>query len=299
MVISVSHAWECREHPDPLRFQLENLVNALSLYDAAYFSELWVFFDYMCLFQWRRTPQEERSYQKAMTNVQVMYAHSSTLTFRMEHLTPEDLWKKALEEEEYQIPVYDGESRTIKQLPLKDLVHNRNSYHERGWCQGEKEWAAARSVQAQNVVIDGEEDEEEKIKKVPTDPEAFILRMGSAKFTWANDRNSVIDLQRKIFKQKVTIRKELHWMNLTTGDIKELTGALPHGFAAETAQVTALIQAQPHVCVYSRLFMQEKMCLFDRHIQLAVPFHVDLSNHKHQPCLHCRLCVLCLCSSWC
>ena len=53
MIISVSHAWESREHPDPVRFQLQNLVNALALYGAAYYSELWVFFDYVSLFQWR------------------------------------------------------------------------------------------------------------------------------------------------------------------------------------------------------------------------------------------------------
>ena len=256
MVISVSHAWECKEHPDPLRFQLENLVNALALYDAAYFSELWVFFDYMCLFQWRRTPQEERSYQKAMTNVQVLFAHSSTLTFRMEHLTPEDLWKKALDDEDYKIPVYDAESRMIKRFPLKDLVRNRNSYHERGWCQGEKEWAAARSVPAQNLVIDGEEAKDEKIKQIPMDPTAFIDQMKRAKFTWANDRNSVIDLQKKIFKQKVTIREQLALTNLTSGDIEELTGALPHykrlkvlmiqGFTTKTNQVISLIQARPN-----------------------------------------------------
>ena len=144
----------------------------------------------------------------------------------------------------------------IKELPLTDLVHNRNSYHERGWCQGEKEWAAARSVPAQNLVIDGEEDREDK--KIPTEPDAFIRRMASAKFTWANDRNSVIDLQRKIFKQKGTIRKKLHWKDLTSQDIGELTKALPHyrqlkileidGFTAERAQIHDLFQARLNCC---------------------------------------------------
>ena len=259
MVISVSHPWESREHPDPLRFQLQNLVNAVSLYDAAYFSELWIFLDYVSLYQWRRNPKEERSYQKSMTNVQVLYAHSSTLTFRMEHVTPDDVWTKALKDEEYRIPVYDGDSRQIKLLPLKDLVHNRNSYHERGWCQGEKEWAAARSVPAQNLVIDGEENEEEKTKKIPTDPDVFIHQISTAKFTWANDRASVVDLQRKIFKEKVTNRKWLHLTDLTERDVVELTSALPYyrqlkdleikGFTiADTAEVIALIQARGKFC---------------------------------------------------
>ncbi|CAE7710069.1 NLRC3, partial [Symbiodinium necroappetens] len=36
MLISVSHAWETREHPDPCGDQLKRLVSCLSLYDAAY-----------------------------------------------------------------------------------------------------------------------------------------------------------------------------------------------------------------------------------------------------------------------
>ena len=200
----------------------------------------------------------EAQCQKAMTNVQVMYSHSSTLTFRMEHITPQDMWMRALTDEDYKIPVYDGESREIKLLPLKDLMPNRNDYNERGWCLGEKDWAAARSVPAQNLVIDGEEDEE-KIKKIPTEPGAFIHRMRRAKFTWANDRDSVIDLQRKIFKQKVTICKRLHLTELTAHDMEELTGALPHytqlevleieEFTAEPAQVISFIEAQPKFVV--------------------------------------------------
>lgn len=42
MIVSVSHAWETREHPDPCRFQLQNLADCA----AAYLSDLWLFFDY-------------------------------------------------------------------------------------------------------------------------------------------------------------------------------------------------------------------------------------------------------------
>ena len=214
--------------------------------------------------RWRRNAKEERSYQKAMTNVQLMYSHSSTLTFRMEHITPQDMWTRALNDEEHKIPVYDGESRGIKLLPLKDLMPNRNDYNERGWCLGEKDWAAARSVPAQNLLIDGEEDEKEKIKKIPTEPGQFMHRMCTAKFTWANDRESVIDLQRKIFKQKVTICKGLHLEDLTAHDMEELTAALPHykelkvldiqKFTAETAQFKAFFEAQPSQSLLSFYF---------------------------------------------
>ena len=49
IICSVSHGWETREHPDPCGFQLEQIVNAVSLYDAAYDAEIWIFYDYSCL----------------------------------------------------------------------------------------------------------------------------------------------------------------------------------------------------------------------------------------------------------
>ena len=241
-----------------------------------------------------------------MTNVQVMYSHSSTLTFRMERITPQDMWTRALNDEDYKIPVYDGESRGIKLLSLKDLMPNRNDYNERGWCSGEKDWAAARSVPAQNLLIDGEEDEEEQIKKIPTEPGQFMHRMATAKFTWANDRDSVIDLQRKIFKQKVTICKGLHLTDLTADDMEELTAALPHYkelnildiqlFYAETAQCEALVEAQPSRSLSSFYF--EKF--FDGPVRYVLPCQiVHPSNHSNRAFLDRRRCALCLCKRWC
>ena len=75
-IVSVSHAWETREHPDPCRFQLQNLADCA----AAYLSDLWLFFDYTSFYQWQRSAQQELT---SMRNVQVLYAHKCTLTFCM------------------------------------------------------------------------------------------------------------------------------------------------------------------------------------------------------------------------
>jgi len=50
IICSISHAWETREHPDPCGYQLEQVVNAVSLYEAAYEAEIWIFYDYTSLY---------------------------------------------------------------------------------------------------------------------------------------------------------------------------------------------------------------------------------------------------------
>ena len=50
IICSISHAWETREHPDPCGYQLEQAVNAVSLYEAAYEAEVWIFYDYTSLY---------------------------------------------------------------------------------------------------------------------------------------------------------------------------------------------------------------------------------------------------------
>ena len=255
MIVSVSHAWETREHPDPCRFQLQNLVDCVSLYDAAYSSDLWLFYDYTSLYQWRRTAEEELSYQRAMRNVQVLYAHRSTLTFRMECLTPQAMWSAAENDPASKVPVYHGPSRMVVPLPLKDLVRNSNLYLVRGWCLAEREWSASRSVIGQNVVIYGGSGEDQEMKKIPTSPDVFVQRMARSVFTHRVDCDSVIELQRKIFFSKVTKCEQLHLTHLTNADVDELVASLPHyrglkvlkidRFSADVEQIIAFGQAEP------------------------------------------------------
>ena len=259
MICSISHAWETREHPDPCLFQLKNLVNGLSLYDAAYFSEIWVFYDYVSLFQWqRKTTVQERSFRRAMGNMHLMYAHQSSLTFRLECLTPPDVWAAACDDETFKVPVYHEPSGTVVFIPLRDLMANGVVYNGRGWCIAEKEWSAARSVLGQNMVMDGEADDEsgdQETKKVPTAPDGFIRQMETSNFTHRNDQKDVVHLQEKIFYEKVTARKYLKLSDLTQAHLVELTGSLPHYqnlqvlkielFTGEKEQVIAFVQALP------------------------------------------------------
>ncbi|CAK9028353.1 LRR and CARD domains-containing protein 3) (Nucleotide-binding oligomerization domain protein 3) [Durusdinium trenchii] len=129
-------------------------------------------------------------------------------------------------------------------------------YNGRGWCIAEKEWSAARSVLGQNMVMDGEADDEsgdQETKKVPTAPDGFIRQMETSNFTHRNDQKDVVHLQEKIFYEKVTARKYLKLSDLTQAHLVELTGSLPHYqnlqvlkielFTGEKEQVIAFVQA--------------------------------------------------------
>ena len=151
IICSISHAWETREHPDPCRYQLEQIAQRVALYEAAFKADVWVFYDYASLFQFERfSPEEKSSFGAAMQNMHVMYAHEHTLTLRIESLTPDDVWNRMMANETELVRVYDKDEKNVVAKPLKDLFPNRNAYTSRGWCMAEVEWSSLRSG-SQNV----------------------------------------------------------------------------------------------------------------------------------------------------
>ncbi|CAE7246122.1 Nlrc3 [Symbiodinium sp. CCMP2592] len=234
MIISISHAWETREHPDPCGDQLNRLVDRLCLYDAAYYSDIWVFYDYISLFQFeRRTSAEEESFRRSMNHMHVLYAHDYSWTFRIEALTPRDVWDATLANAEHLVTVYDAASKTVRGRPLKELVPNRVPYQSRGWCKAEVEWSSCRSRSEQNRQIDAPDPdsgfESDVLQgKVPMAPEVFEEGMAKAEFTHRNDAAAVLQLQRKIFHQKVSECEELLLADLPKGELGQLAKALIH-----------------------------------------------------------------------
>ncbi|CAE7246186.1 NLRC3 [Symbiodinium sp. CCMP2592] len=244
MMISISHAWETREHPDPCGDQLSRLVDCLSLYEAAYYSEIWVFYDYVSLFQFeRRTSAEEESFRRSMSHMHVLYAHDCNWTFRLEALTPDDVWDAALQNSEHLVMVYDVESGSVQGRPLGELVPNRVHYRGRGWCKAEVEWSSCRSRSDQNQCIDAGQSkrgvESAKARaarvsraplqgKVPMAPEVFEEDMKNAAFTHRDDAAEVQKLQWEIFHQKVSECEEALLANLPKGEVSQLARALKH-----------------------------------------------------------------------
>ena len=227
-----------RRWPELRRYQLEHIASHTALFDAAFEADVWVFYDYTSLFQYERDPNshEERSFRKAMANMHIMYCHEYNLTLRIESLTPEDTWNAMMANENELVPVWDQESKTVKALPLKSLVENRNLYLERGWCMAEVEWSSLRGVNAQHQRIDKPKAGEDSDKsgkdqnlngKIPMTPERFQAAMESSKFTHRSDAEAVIQLQEKIYFEKVTACEELILEGLPGTEVAALAATLP------------------------------------------------------------------------
>ena len=239
MMISISHAWETREHPDPCGDQLNRMVDRLCLYDAAYESEIWVFYDYVSLFQFeRQTSAEEESFRRSMSHMHVLYAHNCNWTFRLESLTQDDVWDAALQNSEHLVMVYDVTSKTVRGCPLNKLVANRVPYRSRGWCKAEVEWSSCRSRSEQNQRIDAPQSKdriESRYRqgqrallqgKVPMAPEVFEEDMKKAAFTHRDDAAEVQKLQRDVYHVKVAACSEALLANLPSGELGQLAKAL-------------------------------------------------------------------------
>ena len=236
-ICSVSHAWETKEHPDPCRYQLELVANRAAWYEAAFETEMWIFYDFTSLFQFKRLlPEEERSFRAAMDDMHVMYSHECTMTFRIETLTPQSVWESTKENDQELIPVWDANSERMESKPLKSLEENRTPYLNRGWCIGEISWSSLRYHNAQDQRIDclGSDQVEPDSQgqgltgKVPLTPDRFQEVVKDAKFTHRdNDLPLVIRLQEKIFEEKVAKCEHLVLKGLPAEEIRALARALP------------------------------------------------------------------------
>ena len=224
--------------PELRRYQLEHIASHTALFEAAFKADVWVFYDYTSLFQYERdaNSHEERSFRKAMANMHLMYCHECNLTLRIESLTPEDTWNAMKANEKEPVPVWDQESKTVKALPLKSLVENRNLYLERGWCMAEVEWSSLRRANAQHQRIDKpkagknsdkSEGDQNLNGKIPMTPKRFKAAMESSKFTHRSDAATVIHLQEKIYFEKVMACEELILEGLTGTEIAALAATLP------------------------------------------------------------------------
>ena len=212
------------------------MVSHLSLFVAAFAADIWLFFDYVSLFQFKReTETEEQSFRRSMRNMHAMYAHESTMTFRVESLTPKQRLQKAIQDG-LQVKIFHEKSGLIQPVPLGNLKQNQNPYFDRGWCRAEMSWSSVRGHTAQNQRVDLEVAVTKKKKvidahltgRTPVAPDAFAADMHSAAFTHRSDAGAVIDLQEKIFLEKVTKRRKLKVEGISLQQMQALTQSLRH-----------------------------------------------------------------------
>ena len=167
-----------------------------------------------------------------------MYAHESTITFRLESLTPEHRWQEAIKDgSQVTIFHFHDTSGLVQPVPLHALTRNTNAYLERGWCRAEVNWSSVRGDTAQNQRIDVELMEETNSEtgtdacltgKTPVAPDAFASDMHSAAFTHRSDADVVIELQKQVFLEKVTKRRNLKLEGVSLDQMQALAQSLHH-----------------------------------------------------------------------
>ena len=216
-IVSVSHVWESREHPDPWGYQLNELIEKLKGYES---EETWVFIDYISLYQYKRTATQHESFQHAMRHMHLLYAHDAVQeVVRLENLTPKTYtWYSKMigaVATPRLVDVYCEKTGQVEAVPLNNLIFNKVPYASRGWCRAELQWASTK------FHIEG---------YAPMTPKMFQQRVlhgqeglpGSLKFTHRSDSGAVMELQEKIFKLKVPYRKKLQVWHFPADEVQSL-----------------------------------------------------------------------------
>lgn len=160
----------------------------------------WLFYDYSSLHQFlRTTADEESSFRKAMGNMQVIYCHEFTMTYRIEDLAPPNL-----RDMEKTCSIYHVPSAALAEVSLAEVTDNDTDYLERGWCAAEMQWSQSRSNTDSTWRITDNGLDREESKRAPMPPEIFrsLAEEGKLKFTHRSDLEPVLHLQETVFIQK-------------------------------------------------------------------------------------------------
>ncbi|CAE7453862.1 ABCA5 [Symbiodinium sp. CCMP2592] len=233
IILSVSHTWESQQHPDPWGWQLQSLLQhlqssstVLALSPATLLflrrecnTEFWVFIDFMCLPQYKRSEEEQQFFKRAMRSMHLLYAHEYIgRVIRLEELTPESQKSTS-----GSISIYCENTGRFEPRPYGELVLNGTLYSMRGWCIAEVQWMSCQEV------FDGFS---------PMVPAIFQERVARGeqgladglvlKFTHHSDAELVSQLQELVFLEHARKRTKLTASNLPQQEIVILGSALPH-----------------------------------------------------------------------
>ena len=227
-ILSVSHCWEAKQHPDPFAFQAGDLLAKLGTFPCESF---WVFIDFICLPQYYRTPQEQVFFKRAMANMHVLYAHRNVhWVFRLEKLaderakaSPPDFINIYYEE----VGAEPGSGKFGPQ-PFHKLVLNDTPYHERGWCAAEKQWMNTKELIEAFAPMTPNRFRERVKRGHQNFPDGLVL-----KFTWRSDEEIVVKLQEKIFLQQAQRRQILYASGLPEAELLLLAECLQHFVSLE------------------------------------------------------------------
>ena len=249
-ILAISHSWESKQHPDPWNFQLEFMMEEIEKVSEHVFG---VFFDYTSLYQYKRSPQEEKSYKKAMAEVYTLYAHEFTYTLCINKLTPK---QRRMDGMHGQVMAYyedDNGKSGVQLVEIKDLdrkVGNRK-YLKRGWCISELQWSALRNIKEDKEVPEfGQMNPKgqklwQHLAPVPHDLFRKKLSTREVKFTHREDMELVIKAQKAAFSSKVEQSDKLHLNELNSEQLDIFGDAVHHYPKLNTLEICKSSLAMP------------------------------------------------------
>ena len=162
--------------------------------------------------------RQEVLYQKAMRNIQVLYAHNHTFTLRIDSLTPglhetqpvpELLDRTVAAFLQPQGAVVDVALRELRSTDPQgccgascgkscaQLHANTTPYSERGWCAAETQWSVAREASWKSIILPFQNGAATRAPMAPEDFQTFAKK-GLLRFTHRADLEPVVDLQAKV-----------------------------------------------------------------------------------------------------
>ena len=221
VVRSISHSWEAKQHPDPFGFQAGELLTRF-LGGIG----IWVFIGFICLPQHYRTAEEQVFFKRAMANMHVLYAHRSVQrVIRLEKLTDESAKASPPDfiDIYYEEAGAEPGSGKFGPQPFSKLELNDTPYHERVWCEAEKQWMSTKEMIIGFAPMTPARFRERVKRGKQKKPDGLVL-----KFTHRSDEEIVVKLQEKIFLQQAHTRRSLEAWRLPESELLLLAESLPH-----------------------------------------------------------------------
>ncbi|CAE7590175.1 NLRC3, partial [Symbiodinium natans] len=209
-----------------------------------------IFVDYMSLYQFPRTEEQDVYFAKGMANMHLLYAHDETWSLRIEDLTP-GLHDRPGPELSGTAKVFYLPENAVTDVALAELrdtndqgscspgchfgcrppcpqLHrNSTPYRERGWCMAEVQWSLARFAAWKSIRIPFREGRNSEAPMAPSEFRAQVER-GTLKFTHRADLEPVLQLQAKVFREKAAEATNLNLAHLPEAQVQVLARALPH-----------------------------------------------------------------------
>ena len=183
------------QHPDPYGHQLQLLCVANLWHED--FS--WYFYDYMSVYQFRRSLEETACFNEAMQSMYILYAHDCSYTYRIESLAPDQVRRQQASR---MIPVYVDQTGRVQTVPAGELEANHVAYLRRGWCEAECQWSSLRSDSSHSVLLDS--DLAQDFSRAPMPPQIFQSRVltNQLEFTHREDSEPVKEMQESVYAAK-------------------------------------------------------------------------------------------------